>query len=95
MPRFQVFSGTVNVTILAEDPHSAAVELLQSRRVENRRWDDASNDRGVGEQIIVVPRGERRPPERFITLHLLAHLNRQTPASARRRKLASFDPNNN
>jgi hypothetical protein len=49
----------------------------------------------VGEEVIVIPRGERRPPERFITLHLLAHLNRQAPDAAWRRKLASFDPNNN
>jgi hypothetical protein len=94
MPKFQVWSGTVKVTILAEDPHSAAVELLQSRNVTDCEYDPSAN-RDVGEEVIIIPRGERRPPERFITLHLLAQLNRQTSHAAWLRKRASFDPHNN
>jgi hypothetical protein len=96
MPKFQVFSGSVKLTILADDPQAAAVELLQTQRVNDCGIDGAaSGQREIGEQIIVRERGERRAPERFITLHLLAHMNRQTPDAVWRQMLASFDPNNN
>jgi hypothetical protein len=96
MPKFQVCSGSVKVTILADDPQGAAVELLQSRGAAT--WEDGGEPhrrRGLGEQIIVAEPGARQPPERFVTFDLLAYLNRQTPRAAWRQVLGNFDPNKN
>jgi hypothetical protein len=96
MPKFQVCSGSVKVTILANDPRDAAVELLQSQGAAT--WEDGGDShrrRGLGEQILVAEPGARQPPERFITFDLLAYLNGQTPRAAWRKVLADFDPNNN
>jgi hypothetical protein len=98
MPKYQVFSGKLSVTILADDPHAAAVESLQwwGGDVESYGNDGAmAHSRHLEEQVFVRQVGSRRPAERFITFHLLASLNRETPNKAWRRLLSHFNPNHN
>jgi hypothetical protein len=96
MPKFHVRSGSLQITIIAEDGHEAAVESLQWWGEGNWGNDgEAGHRRHLGEQIVVEQLGGQRLTERFITFHLLARLNGETPDAAWRRVLANFDPDRN
>lgn len=95
MPKFHVRSGSLKVTILADDPHEAALESLQWWGEGWGDDGDVPHRRRLDEQILVTEPGRRRPPERFITFNLLAALHHESPDYAWQRLLDGFDPNNN
>lgn len=95
MPKFHVHSGSLKITIFADDPHEAALESIQWWGEGWGNDGDVHHRRQIAEQIIVTQPGGRRPAERFVTFDLLAHLHRETPTTAWRRVLDGFDPNNN
>ncbi len=95
MPKYHVHSGSLKITVFAEDPHEAALESIQWWGEGWGSDDGAEHRRRLAEQVIVTQPGARRPPERFVTFDLLAYLQRESPVDAWRRVLDGFDPNNN